>query len=248
MESSPGGARPRGCVITCEHATNRVPAAVRQLLDDPATTAALETHRGWDPGAAPLARVLAARLQAPLHLATVTRLLVDTNRTPGHPRLHGAWGRSATRARREAVIARWHRPHVDAVSASVAAALEEAPRVLHLAVHSFTPVLDGVVRTADIGLLYDPGHDDEAGLATRWAHALRAATGLRVRRNYPYRGRDDGLTRSLRRRFGASYAGIELELNQALLVGDRFPALLCRQIADTLSALLAAAPPPPTSP
>ena len=36
-----------------------------------------------------------------------------------------------------------------------------------------------------------------------------------TRRNYPYRGTGDGLTRYLRSRFDdASYCGIELEINQ----------------------------------
>jgi hypothetical protein len=41
---------------------------------------------------------------------------------------------------------------------------------------------------------------------------------LRIRRNYPYRGWTDGLTTALRGRFPATrYAGIEIEVNQALL-------------------------------
>jgi hypothetical protein len=48
--------------------------------------------------------------------------------------------------------------------------------------------------------------------------------GLRVRRNYPYAGKGDGLTRILRRRFPPTrYAGIELELNQAFALGDGKP-------------------------
>jgi hypothetical protein len=44
---------------------------------------------------------------------------------------------------------------------------------------------------------------------------------LRVRRNYPYAGKGDGMTRSLRRSFPPKrYVGIELELNQALVLGD----------------------------
>ena len=36
-----------------------------------------------------------------------------------------------------------------------------------------------------------------------------------MRRNYPYQGRGDGLTRYLRARFDdAAYCGIELEINQ----------------------------------
>src|SRR5437764_832924 len=48
-----------------------------------------------------------------------------------------------------------------------------------------------------------------------WRAALQRRTPLKVRRNYPYAGRNDGLTTAFRRRFPASrYLGIELEINQ----------------------------------
>ena len=47
---------------------------------------------------------------------------------------------------------------------------------------------------------------------------------LRVRRNYPYAGRGDGLTRSLRRLYPAHcYVGIELEVNQAFVENGGTP-------------------------
>ena len=35
-------------------------------------------------------------------------------------------------------------------------------RVIHISSHSFTPELDGKVRSADVGLLYHPGRHGEA--------------------------------------------------------------------------------------
>ena len=47
---------------------------------------------------------------------------------------------------------------------------------------------------------------------------MHVDNGCRVRRNYPYLGKGDGLTTWLRRRFFSSeYAGVEIELNQAAL-------------------------------
>lgn len=88
--------------------------------------------------------------------------------------------------------------------------------MIHVASHSFTPVLDGAVRNADIGLLYDPARSGEVELCRRWQAQLRAlAPNLKVRRNYPYAGKSDGFTAYLRRRFPAEvYIGIELEINQ----------------------------------
>jgi hypothetical protein len=59
-------------------------------------------------------------------------------------------------------------------------------------------------------------------LCARWVATLRRrAPQLRVRRNYPYLGRADGLTTYLRRRFPAgAYIGVELEVNQRHLLSD----------------------------
>jgi hypothetical protein len=60
---------------------------------------------------------------------------------------------------------------------------------------------------------------------------------MRVRRNYPYLGKTDGLTTYLRRQFPAEqYLGIELEVNQRCLE----PAVRCRRLQDDLIASLAA--------
>jgi hypothetical protein len=103
-------------------------------------------------------------------------------------------------------------------------------------------MLDGIVRNADIGLLYDPRRRGEREWCHAWSRALRAADpALRVRSNYPYRGISDGLTTSLRREFsGSSYMGIELEVNQALAASpDRaVRARVTRAIVKSLGQLL----------
>ena len=104
--------------------------------------------------------------------------------------------------------------------AEIARALESGRRVIHISSHSFTPVLDGVVRQADVGLLYDPARAGEAALCKIWLSNLKAMTpDIRVRRNYPYTGKSDGFTAWLRRRFPPdAYIGIEVEINQAIVL------------------------------
>src|SRR4029434_4503487 len=75
-----------GLVITCEHGGNRIPAPYRELFHD--RQALLDSHRGYDPGALIMARALATAFAAPLVVTSVSRLLVDLNRSVGHPRLH----------------------------------------------------------------------------------------------------------------------------------------------------------------
>ena len=229
-------------LITCEHGGNRVPSPWAPLFADAA--GALASHRGWDPGALPLAKDLARRLRAPLRAATVTRLLVDLNRSPHHPRVLSEWTRSLPRPERESLLRRFHAPHRAAVEEDVAEQVRRGRRVLHLGVHSFTPELDGVVRTADLALLYDPARPLERGLCSSWAEALaRALPRLAVRRNQPYRGASDGLTTWLRRRFPAeAYLGIEIEVSQRLLTaGGRFPREVAEALAEGLPGALVAA-------
>ena len=95
--------------------------------------------------------------------------------------------------------------------------------MLHLSVHSFTPAIDGRVRNADVGLLYDPARTAERRVCQQLQRALQSAhPELRVRRNYPYRGTADGFTTYLRRLFpDKQYAGIEIEINQRYPFGEQ---------------------------
>lgn len=226
-------------VVTCEHGGHRVPPAWRRVLAP--ARALLATHRGFDAGALALARRIARELAAPLIAADVTRLLVDLNRHEGNPGVFSAFTRSLPAAERAAILAAWHRPHRLRVRRTIERALARGRAVLHLAIHSFTPVLDGVERNADVGLLYDPARAPELA----WARTLRTALGeraaaLRVRSNYPYRGVSDGLTRWLRTEFDTvRYAGIEIEINQALVRGRGWSRVQAAVVASVREALAA---------
>lgn len=227
---------PRQLILSCEHASNRLPAAWSASLQD---LDALDSHRGWDAGAAQLARYLSRQLQAPLQLGRFTRLLVDLNRSPTHPRLHGPGIRELEAARRGAILQRYYWPYREAVTARIADTLTRRIPVLHVSVHSFTPVLDGDTRRAEIGLLYDPARRIERQLCRDWQALLKsAAPQWRIRRNYPYTGVQDGFIPALRKQFAdPGYAGVELEVNQAL-VGSRQWTSLKRIIRDSLGQLL----------
>jgi predicted N-formylglutamate amidohydrolase len=204
-------------LLTCEHGGNRIPRQYAVLFRG--ARAELESHRGWDPGALALAQMLSRELRAPLLSTSWSRLLVEANRSLHNPRLWSKRTRALPKAEREQILERYWRPHRSEVETAVARSVRRGARVVHVAVHSFTPRLRGEVRNADVGLLYDSGRARETALARRWKASLRvSAARLRVRYNYPYRGGSDGLTTSLRRQHApASYLGLELEVNQALL-------------------------------
>ena len=232
--SSAGSPFASALLISCEHASNAVPARWAPLFDSPAARHALDSHRGWDPGAARLARAMASPplFPAPLLLGTATRLLVELNGSPGHPQFWSDFTRGLPPTEKAAVFREVYAPFRRAALREIRrlCAAARGP-VFHLSVHSFTPELDGETRDADIGLLYDPARPLEVRWADAWDAALRLnAPAWRVRRNAPYAGTDDGHVTHLRTLFPPdAYAGMELEVNQALLtapaqraaVGDR---------------------------
>jgi predicted N-formylglutamate amidohydrolase len=205
-------------MITCEHGGNGIPAPYRRVFHG--RRALLDSHRGYDPGALLVAKELAKVLGAPLVSSTVSRLLVDLNRSIGHPQLLSAATRGAPAHLRTQIVQQHYRPYRAHVERLVLQAVSRGRRVIHISSHSFTPALNGKVRHADVGLLYDPARHGEAELCARWKASLAAfAPELRVRRNYPYAGKGDGLTAHLRRCFPPdAYVGIELEVNQKIVL------------------------------
>ena len=224
-------------LVTCEHGGNRIPAPYQALFRG--QRARLDSHRGYDAGALVMAGALAQALKAPLVSSTVSRLLVDLNRSIGHPQFFSAATRRTPAAVREEIVSRYYRPYRQRVDQLVAQRVSRGRRVIHISSHSFTPRLHGQVRSADVGLLYHPARPGEADLCARWKAALAAeAAHLWVRRNYPYAGKGDGLTRHLRQRYPPDvYVGIELEINQAIVIaaGRRWTALR-RVLVQTLRA------------
>jgi len=202
-------------LVTCEHGGHDVPPEYAALFRG--HEALLRTHRGYDPGALAMARALARTLDAQLFTSTISRLLVELNRSPGRQFRESPVMRHASRETRAAVCERYYWPFWNGVGNFVRDAIARGERVVHVSSHSFTPSIDGVtMRAGDAGLLYDPARELERRICIRWHTALtEMAPQWVVRRNYPYRGTSDGLTRYLRSRYAdRDYCGIELEVNQ----------------------------------
>ncbi len=226
-------------VITCEHGGNQVPAPYRHLFRNLGTL--LESHRGFDPGALVMARALARHFGAPLVSATVSRLVVDLNRSIGHRNLHMEAIRGLPAAIRQEIIEQYYQPYRTEAERLIAQGIARQGKVIHISCHSFTNNFHGVVRGADLGLLYHPARQAERTLCANWKFVLKGfAPKLVVRRNYPYEGRNDGFTSALRKKFpDDAYLGIELELNQKnLLPPARQWALLRETVITSLDKVL----------
>jgi predicted N-formylglutamate amidohydrolase len=226
-------------VLSCEHGGNEVPPEYTALFLG--QEALLDSHRGWDPGALELGQQMAKACSVPLHAATTTRLLVELNRSIAHRQLFSAVTRPLASTLRRHIVDTHYRPHRDAIEGAVAAHIDAGYRVLHIASHSFTPVLDSEARRADVAWLYDPARAGEASFAASWMKDFAPrAPGLRLRRNYPYQGRSDGLMSLLRRRHpDVHYRGIELEVNQRFVMqgGAPWEALRAQLVASLVDSL-----------
>jgi len=206
-------------IISCEHASNRIPQHFLHVFQGRENIHT--SHRAYDPGAAALARRLAGSLHGPLYLGSISRLLIDLNRSPTNRRtLFSAYARKLTQSDREMLLREYYFPFRRALEDEAAGIIAQGKTVLHLSIHSFTPMKDAVERKADIGLLYDPARECEKRICAflhRFLHG--EIMDLRVRRNYPYLGKTDGFTAYMRRRYTEErYIGVEIEMNQALLL------------------------------
>lgn len=228
-------------LVSCEHAGHRVPRWLRPYFAG--ADAVLTSHRGWDPGAYPVARHLALAWGAPLFATTTSRLVVEPNRSLGHRRLFSEYTRGLDAADRQRLLDEHYHAHREPIIARCAGWAAAGDRVLHLGIHSFTPVFDGEVRAVDLALLYDPARPDERELVDAWLARIAARDpALRLRRNHPYRGDADGLTTSLRRQLPAErYLGIEVEMNQTLTTNRAGRSRLAAVLAATLEPARAAA-------
>jgi predicted N-formylglutamate amidohydrolase len=207
-------------LLTCEHAGNNVPDTYETYFNGHEEL--LESHKGYDIGALELFDNLKPLACKGFHELN-TRLLIELNRSLHHPKLFSAVTRQLSDAEKSAVIKKHYLPYRDQVEHFIHDFVMAGRQVVHIAVHTFTPELDGEIRDADIGLLYDPKRKGEQSFCKLWKSELsKRDETLLVRYNYPYLGIADGLTTYLRRKFkGNEYLGIELEVNQKFALGEQ---------------------------
>ena len=209
-------------ILTCEHASNKLPAAFKSAV--PAEV--LKTHRAYDIGALAVFRKLVKFAKPEFHCeGKYSRLFVDLNRTLTNKSAFSDYYEAldkATAAKTKAQATAYWQEYRAAIEKFVESAIKpktraakSEPEIVHLGIHSFTPELNGKVRNTDIGILYDPSRPKECELAqVIKAEIKRLYPAMKVRFNYPYKGTTDGLTTTLRKKFGPRYVGIEIEINQ----------------------------------
>ncbi len=205
-------------IITCEHATHVIPEKYETFYLD--HDKILLTHEGWDIGALQIAEAIAPKSDF-FYFANHSRLLIDLNRSLHHPKVFSSVSRLLTLEHKEEIIDQHYLPYRTKIEEKVADFISAHDSVLHLSVHSFTPELNGQIREAEIGLLYDSKRAKEKKFCAAWRDELEVYQRFRVRMNYPYKGSSDGFCTALRRQFKEKYIGMELEVNQAMLSNQK---------------------------
>lgn len=226
-------------LVTCEHASNRLPAGFG--LD----AGLLDLHIAWDPGALPVARYLARRFSAQLWQGRYSRLVVDLNRavgnqvlmrqrSDGHPIPFNQGLSAQDRAKR---VDKYYRPYREGVMEAADALISAHGRCVHICVHTFTPTLAGNERGNDIGLLHDPRWGIERAVCSELREHLDHETDYVTWFNRPYSGTADGILPAMRLRYDPErFVGIELEINQKYAEAPRELRHVAKAIADGLAA------------
>ena len=176
-------------LLVCDHASCRFPAALDNLGLDPF---ARRCHLAVDIGAGPVTEQLSRALGVTAVVAGYSRLVVDCNRNLMDPSAFLEYGdgilvpgnRGLRRADRERRAAEIYWPYHSAIDAQLQRLSGLGPPPIFIAVHSFTPVLNGESRPWQMGILWDTD--------TRLRDILLAdltAAGFVVGDNEPYSGK-----------------------------------------------------------
>lgn len=193
-------------ILTCEHASNNIPNTFKGIVPEEI----LKTHRGYDIGAEAVYDTLVKRLRPKFHCkGKFSRLYSDLNRNAGNKGYSEIFQKNG-----EEYWNNYFKKINDFILKNTDN-INNFPKIIHLGIHTFTPILEGKVRKADVGILFDPDRLYERRLAKILKNEiLQFDPNLKVRFNYPYLGTSEGLTTFLRQKYGPQYLGLEIEINQ----------------------------------
>lgn len=231
--------KPTVLVISCEHAVNMVPSTYQHLFMRHKSI--LSSPRAYDLGATEIAAQLGETLHCDVIQSAVTRLLVDCDHSVHHSLCFSKFSKKLSLADRKTLIEEYYRPFHHQLETCIAEHVAQQKQVLHISIHTFSPILDGFIQNAGIGVLYDSHRHGEKEVA-RLIHSLllQETTPYRIRLNYPFSGSKDYILSHFRKQYEQKdYLGIKMEINQALLASTENLSALCGSLSHSLYELLA---------
>lgn len=176
-------------LLVCDHASCRFPLSLDDMGLDPF---ARRCHLAIDIGAGSLTEYLADRLGVTAVLAQYSRLVVDCNRELMDPSAFLAFGDgiivpgncNITQNQRDTRADAIYWPYHHVIDEQVQRVVGLGVPPAFISVHSFTPVLNGVSRPWEIGILWDK----DMSLRDIFLEDFREA-GFMVGDNEPYSGK-----------------------------------------------------------
>ncbi len=227
-------------VLLGDHAGNAIPRSLSGL-GVPASD--LSRHIAWDLGVRELGEALSAELDATFIHQPFSRLVIDCNRDPrsaasivpssdGTP-VPGNVGLDPDdcEQRRTAI----HEPYHQTIAREVQRRRARGVCPVLVALHSFTPALNGAKRPWQIGLLHDAG---DTTLTRRLLDRLRREPDLHVGDNEPYRMDATDYTIP-RHAYPTAARYVEVEFRQDLLADREAPRLWAGRFAAWLRDAMA---------
>lgn len=176
-------------LLVCDHASCRFPEALGDMGLDPF---ARRCHLAIDIGAGPLTECLSDSLGVAAVIAQYSRLVIDLNRELLDPGAFLEFGdgilvpgnRNLHRADKEARAQSIYWPYHNAIDQQINRLKAIGPPPAFIAIHSFTPVMNGESRPWQVGVLWDK----DSSLSDIFIEEFRAA-GYVTGDNEPYSGK-----------------------------------------------------------
>ena len=208
-------------ILSCEHASNAIPKEYTNLFSPHSEL--IQSHFGHDIGAELLFEAVEKQINADYSIKGLySRLLIELNRSLHHNHLFSSITKPLDASVKDKIIQYYYTPYRESIEGQIQNYIQKGKGVIHLSIHSFTPLLNGEIRKTEVGILFDPANQLEQDFADAWKKCIdEKRDDWRVKFNYPYQGTDDGLTTYFRGKYKENYAGLELEINTKLL--DSYP-------------------------
>ncbi len=177
-------------VIACDHASRRIPKKLGTLG---LSAKSRKENLAWDHGTKDIGEYLSKKLEAAAVIAGYSRIVIDLNRGLDSPDLIRAVAVSGatpvpgnekvSMAERRQRIREIHDPYHDTVAEQIDRFLKRGVAPLFLAIHSLTPVMNGVRRPWHLCLMWNK----EEKLAKKLiANIKKQNPGMKIGENMPY--------------------------------------------------------------
>lgn len=177
-------------VIACDHASRRIPKSLGTLG---LSAKSRKENLAWDHGTKDIGLYLSKKLGATAVIAGYSRIVIDLNRGLDSPDLIRAMAvsgptpvpgnKDVSAAARRQRIKEIHTPYHDTVAKQVDRFLKRGVPPLFLAIHSLTPVMNGVRRPWHLCLMWNK----EEKLAKKFiANVKKQNPGMKIGENVPY--------------------------------------------------------------